>query len=721
MARYSKEYQDMLNETVAPGDIDYNIVDGMSAAIDDMARTIPMSSMVRGVQNLFDTSEPIDYEEANLKFGLTGEAAFTPEDEDITIDKARARAEDLSRIRRNDFIRFIVNSKRPALGNITQFVASMAVGFADPFLVGGNVAASYAVAKGVGALVSRASVLNRITEVSPTAGKFLQSAYAQNINTSASTYLMREGAENLLGSIAEESVNFIGIGEDRLARKVTFGESLQNIILGTGMGTAMGTVLTNGGRESLLRSFKRKYGSSAEELVKNMNEVKQMEFEMDMPESKITEIVHDEDTFGAKPHHEEVAPNPVVEEQPELAPSYISKDEDGAVVPYSERDNPEQPGSVTMTKSPHHAQNLGETYVQYDTSDLNMVSPQNFDTPVETKKVIPIEVKFKKDPEGGYISKDGKWKIEKDDESKEWRVFSNTGKKGLDKWGWEISHGTKKESVAWVKDQVNPKDKTSFKKRLIDYVIGDFIHPLNQKQVKALLDILVDPDMGKKTPAALAKELKTILGESDSIEDIIEYMEEMAIRADSNYNINITIDKVLDKTNYDGYNYKGKGATGRVAYDGVYIKASATHKAKKVAERVTPKPNAAQVQQMQLERQTKIENYAEEIDQYQSLMSSHMDNEMVGLIDDPALNNQSTLAAMVLGTEKAGDKHNYMFEQLELFETKMGDKGIDALSSTDKQEYVLLKESFSNKDTDTVVSEQAKKAFKYLDCKYGKK
>jgi hypothetical protein len=712
MPRYNKRRLETEESKSDPGDIDFTIVDGMQAAVEMVERNLPIASMHRGVVDFFDTSEAIGADEANIKFGLTGEAAFTSEDTDITIDKARARAEDLALTQRTEFITGIVNSKRPVMGRISQFVASLAVGFVDPVILGTNLGVSYLLGKGVGSIVANRNLLNRITKANPTAGKMLTLAYTEAAERQIGVYLAREGAENLIGSLAEETVNFVGIGEERLARKVTTGESMINIAAGTILGTGLGTVLSSGGRKSFYRSVKRKYGDSAEDIVKHTEEVIQMEAEMNIPASKIQEEIHDQQTFDPKPHHL-VIDDPIVGEQLELQPAFIPKDKDGAIVSVSDRGK----GGVSMTMSGHHAQNKGESFVQYDNSNQRFITKDSFDAPTETK--VEAKVKFKKGTDEGYVSTDGKWKIAKDDESKEWRVFSNTGEEGLGKWGWEISHGTKKESVAWVNDQLpKTKAKTSFKKLVIRDVVEAFVKKLDKKQTKTLIDIYVDPDMGTNTKAALKKEIKKSLEEAVSVEEVIEHIEHAAITADSDFNIHPVLDSVLDKTNYDGYHYKGKGAAGREAYDGIYIKASSAGKSKKVVERVTPKPGPADEIKMRADLQGKLEDYGEAVDQYNRVMNSKQDKEMLGLLDDPNIHPQSDLADRALGV---GDKQLFMIEQLEKLENKMGDEGIDALTLEERQEYLTLKEAFSSKSETDFVNEQADDLFKFIDCKYGKK
>jgi hypothetical protein len=641
MPRYNKRRLETEESKSDPGDIDFTIVDGMQAAVEMVERNLPIASMHRGVVDFFDTSEAIGADEANIKFGLTGEAAFTSEDTDITIDKARARAEDLALTQRTEFITGIVNSKRPVMGRISQFVASLAVGFVDPVILGTNLGVSYLLGKGVGSIVANRNLLNRITKANPTAGKMLTLAYTEAAERQIGVYLAREGAENLIGSLAEETVNFVGIGEERLARKVTTGESMINIAAGTILGTGLGTVLSSGGRKSFYRSVKRKYGDSAEDIVKHTEEVIQMEAEMNIPASKIQEEIHDQQTFDPKPHHL-VIDDPIVGEQLELQPAFIPKDKDGAIVSVSDRGK----GGVSMTMSGHHAQNKGESFVQYDNSNQRFITKDNFDKPIK------------------------------------------------------------------------PKAKTTFKKALIRDVVEAFVKKLDKKQTKTLIDIYVDPDMGTNTKVALKKEIKKSLEEAVSVEEVIEHIEHAAITADSDFNIHPVLDSVLDKTNYDGYHYKGKGAAGREAYDGIYIKASSAGKSKKVVERVTPKPGPADEIKMRADLQGKLEDYGEAVDQYNRVMNSKQDKEMLGLLDDPNIHPQSDLADRALGV---GDKHFFMIEQLEKLENKMGDEGIDALTLEERQEYLTLKEAFSSKSETDFVNEQADDLFKFIDCKYGKK
>ena len=132
MAKVNEREQQINQLRTERGQYDYDLWDGMGAAVDSTLRALPTSSIIRGVANMFDNSKELTFDEANEKFGLSGEAAYEEGDTGITVSQAKARSEDDARNYRNDMITSIVNEDSPVAGRTTQFVASLAAGFADP-------------------------------------------------------------------------------------------------------------------------------------------------------------------------------------------------------------------------------------------------------------------------------------------------------------------------------------------------------------------------------------------------------------------------------------------------------------------------------------------------------------------------------------------------------------------------------------------------------------
>lgn len=342
---------------------DYGIIDGMGAAAADTIRTLPISSVAREVSSWLDDSETIDPFVANEQFGLEGEAAFK-DGEEVTKDMAAARAQDQADIAANEFIMSSVNEDSPVLGRLTQFGASMAAGFTDPLLFAAGAGAHVAIARGIGAIGASAvgrAVTSKLLESSPRLGNMLVRSYSDKIANTTAGYLFKEGSENLLASVAEETINFAGVGEERLARKVTAQESLMNIALGTALGTGFGMLLDKGARQSMLSSYNRLMGDDAGNIILTDAQVKDFEMKLGIESDNTHLRIMDEDTYDAKPWHETM-------DDTEGERLYISVSEDKELHSYSNRGE-----GIVTTNNIHHAQNKGASVREVDADSLNLL------------------------------------------------------------------------------------------------------------------------------------------------------------------------------------------------------------------------------------------------------------------------------------------------------------------------------------------------------------
>jgi hypothetical protein len=354
----------------------YGFSDAFSIAAEETIRSLPTASIFRGVNNLFDSSEKIDPLEANQKFSLEGEAAFTPEDEDVTVSMAAARAEDQSRLARNAHIQGLYAQESP-VGAITANVAgSLTAGFLDPVTAGLNLGAGFAITKGIQAAITSTRVgragLNALGSFSPKAGQAVIQMYNTKASQTLTSVLMREGAENFLASIAEESVNFVGIGEDRLARKITVQESLRNIVIGTTFGTGFGTILDRGGRRGIVNRMNRLFGDKAPENTKAINQTAAMEVKAGVPEGTHIQRQLDQETFSPKTWHEHADDGVDYVNSPNEGKFFIPVDKD-QVHGVSNRGD-----SLVLTSNVSHAQNLGDKVKQIDVSQHKMLKPDDF-------------------------------------------------------------------------------------------------------------------------------------------------------------------------------------------------------------------------------------------------------------------------------------------------------------------------------------------------------
>jgi len=368
MPFYSKEKQALMDNARQETDLGYGIIDGMGSAAAETVRSLPMSAVARGLNQWADSSEKIDSFSANEEFGLEGEAAFQ-EGEEVTKEMAAARAQDQSFLAMNELITSEVNQDSPIMGRVTQFTASMAAGFTDPLILGmgamGHVAATTGLARVMSTATGRV-VQNKLLQATPRLGNLLHRSYAEAGSKKMVDYLVRETGENFIASLAEESINFVGVGEDRLARKVTAQESLFNIVVGTAMGTAFGMALDSGARKATMNSFNRKYGDDAATIIKTDAEVKDMEIKMGVGQDNLHNKIMDEESFDPKPYYTEASlPNNDV--------MYISIDEEGSHHSYSNRGK-----GLVGTDNINHAQNKGAKVREIKIADMNVLDEATF-------------------------------------------------------------------------------------------------------------------------------------------------------------------------------------------------------------------------------------------------------------------------------------------------------------------------------------------------------
>lgn len=354
-------------------EMDLDIVDGMRAAVEDTIRTLPIASVIRGVQSFLDDSEKMPAETANEMYGLTGEFAF-PEGTEVTTEQAKAVSTDRFNILKNDMITDIVNEDSPVLGRLTQFAAAMGAGFADPVLIGLNIAGSMAIGKGASFLMrssgAGAKMYSGINKISPATGRIISTMYDDAITKSLSTVIAREGLENFAGSVLEETINFVGIGEERLAKNITASESLMNIVIGTGLGGTLGTVISRDGRKAISRSFARKYGDDAAGILKSENIVTEMEANAGIPRSNIVAQMHDIEVFSAKPWHGEgYTFSPIDSFQGKKA--YLPLNNDSSIHTISHMGR-----GVLLTDNHIQAQNLGVDFLEVDIQSGKYLSRQ---------------------------------------------------------------------------------------------------------------------------------------------------------------------------------------------------------------------------------------------------------------------------------------------------------------------------------------------------------
>lgn len=388
LSRQEQDFENQISPSVTP---DLDFIDGMKSSADEALRAAPTASIFRGIQNVFDTSEKMDPLRANEQFGLMDEYAFKEGDE-VTIDRAKAVSDDMHRIKLNDFITNTVNEESPILGRVTQFASSISAGFVDPVLMASNIAGGAI----VGSIASRIATSSRgigaISRMSPNLGKVANRMYAEGVQKTFTDVLVREGAENFVSSVLEESVNFAGIGEERLARNVTAQESLVNIAAGTFLGGALGTVISSDGRKAITRSFGRKYGDKAGEFLTTHTQMSTIEAQMGIEKGTLENQISNLETFQPKPWQPEpYVFTPKMNDTMSGQKLYIPINEDGSVHSISHR------GSGTVLTDNHtQAYNSGAKVMEIDASqtnlmrDLDIISPDGAPTPLGKKMFSDI-------------------------------------------------------------------------------------------------------------------------------------------------------------------------------------------------------------------------------------------------------------------------------------------------------------------------------------------
>lgn len=354
---------------------EFDLVDGMKSAAAQSLRTGVGSALLRGFENMVDDSDIIPADQANKEYGLTGEFAIQP-DEEITVEQAKAKAEDMHNVQMNEMITSVVNQKQPMAGTITQFGASIAAGFADPAMLALDAVGVGLVGKAASALSTSARAMNAISKVSLKAGRKYAQMFDQNAVRGLRQVMAREGTEGFVSSVLTETVNFAGVGEDRLARDVTAQESLHNIIAGTVLGGAFGTAVSKDGRKAAARLMGMKYGDFAPHYLKNDLLFTEAELNMGVDRSYFNEKMMDLDVFQAKEWQPESYTFAERNSSIQGEMVFVPIKEDGTVHSFDALAK----GTV-MTDNITHAQNAGVRVMQVDTTNVNLMTDADFINP----------------------------------------------------------------------------------------------------------------------------------------------------------------------------------------------------------------------------------------------------------------------------------------------------------------------------------------------------
>jgi hypothetical protein len=346
-------------------DIDWT--DNLAASFDEGLRSSVTGSISRFVQNVFDTSEKLDPNAANERYGLAGtEYAFKP-DQEVTREQAEAVADDYARVKYNDFINAVASEDAPVTTAVTGFFAGMAGSMLDPVSIVTGMGVSAGLGKLGAAAVNSARLMAIGNKLSPAAANAFTAAYSSTVTRNVGAVMLREGAENFVAAIADETVNFMDLGSERLSRKVTMEESVLNIIAGTVLGTGISTAASKEGRQAVGRFFTRKYGDAASNIVKVDAATSKAMADAGLAPTDAPVKIMEQETFGPKPWHEEVY---TPSDDPKVA--YIPVKEDGSPVATGGG------RGTTLTDNINHAQNLGSSVIEADLSGTKIIRDQDF-------------------------------------------------------------------------------------------------------------------------------------------------------------------------------------------------------------------------------------------------------------------------------------------------------------------------------------------------------
>lgn len=370
--------QELINQRLSQGaSYDFGLADGAGAAFEEAWNTGPTAAISRGFKSMFDSSEKVEALTANEKYGLAGTDAAFKEGEEVTEDRAKAVSDDYYRRILNDTIQEVVNDESPISGRITQFASSLAAGFADPVMLAANVGGAALIGAGGRALLANRAAFNTVAKYSPSAGKLIDAAYSANVTRTLTQVVAREGMENVVGGVLEESIiRAFDVGQERLAVKTDWQDSMLNITAGTVFGTVLSTGISRDGRKALSKSFRRRYGDGAADAIHADLKMADLESRLGVERSKFDMRMQDVESFDFKPWHgteyKYDAANTGVPTK-----LFVSVDENGVMFRPRHLD-----GGLVLHDNINMAYNNGTKVMEYDPSNMRIM---NRDVMVDAK------------------------------------------------------------------------------------------------------------------------------------------------------------------------------------------------------------------------------------------------------------------------------------------------------------------------------------------------
>lgn len=475
----------------------------------------PTAAIGRRLDSFFDTSVKIDPLKANDQFGLAGTEAAFKEGEEVSLDRAKAVSDDFYKTQLHNIVKETVNAESPILGNITQFAASVAAGFTDPVMLAANMGGAALLSAGGRAVVGSKRAFDTVSKISPSAGRLMLGAYEEGARRSLTAVIAREGLENFVGGAIEESViRGMDVGEERLAIKTDWTDSMLNITAGTILGTGLGVIASPEGRKAVIGKFGRLWGDDAPARIKREFEMSDVESRLGVEKSHFETKLYEDETYGVRSSHGDV--NYKFNSEDTAVPSkvYIAVDEAGTAY------RPQILGRGTVLHDNlNFAYNKGVKVLEYDTANLRIIGPQDM----------------------------------------------------VDAKGRPTAVMTQLRDTL-ANDVTTRTDKT-----------------LLTKALAAMDDADADIDALEALPTKqLIARVKEKLNGAKDIDDLLNVMDELGVKSQIAYDPIRSVNAVIEKHNWNGYQFTGKKADGTGAYKGIYVAEKFTKKLQKSSELPTP-------------------------------------------------------------------------------------------------------------------------------------
>jgi hypothetical protein len=655
MTRVSQRQLALEQQTAQGADFRYGIDDGMSAAFDEAFSSGPTMAIVRGVQSVFDTSKEIDPHAANEQFGLLGTDAAFKDGDKVTTEMAKSVSDDYYRRRLNSIVKETVNAESPIMGNITQFAGSLAAGFADPVMLAANMGGAALIGRAGNALINSKRAFDTVSKVSPQAGRLLQLAYGEGTKRGLTAIVAREGLENFVGGALEEGVvRGFDVGEERLAVKTDWSDSMLNIVAGTVLGTGLSIPLSGEGRQVLMRKFGRMFGDDAPLRVQNELQMSDIESKLGIEKSHIETDLYENEIYGAREWHgddqyryNEYNPN---EPGAALPPTvYVAVNADGVAHRPSIRGR----GTVLHDNlnMAYNTAGEGGAVKEIATENLRILSPTDIvDGGKHTKVGVQLAERFADD----MVKSADSWELREALNAVDDPNYARAANPTFLKRDAEATRRAATESLAGVdakyqhqlevldntvkdyegrlaKKKVSAKDVAFYQEKIaaakaeMESINGAKLveSASARKQIDATTKQLTDmPETKMPSANELRAAVKKKL-DGKNLDEMIDIIDRLGSGGSVAYDPHHTVNGFIEDMNYNGYQFDVSKRDGSRAYRGIYVAEKFAKKLQKTGERSVPSPTPDQLAAYNASKEQKLKEYHDWVAQKaQPLMQS---------------------------------------------------------------------------------------------------